>query len=208
MSDRKRYALVGTGGRAGMFVQAILDTYHDSSDLVGLCDLSQVRMDWYNQKIQEYGVSPRPTYLAADFDRMIAETKPDTVIVTTMDCTHHLYINRAMELGCDVITEKPMTTDDEKAHSIFDTIARTGKSLRVTFNYRYAPAATKFREFAGWIKSPGGPRYPARIEKIDLETEELVDEFPLEPFATVIYDIVGIPPELADRFQLEQMGSE
>ena len=42
---------------------------------------------------------------------MIAETKPDVVIVTTVDSTHADYICRAMELGCDVITEKPMTTD-------------------------------------------------------------------------------------------------
>jgi predicted dehydrogenase len=77
---------------------------------------------------------------------MIAETKPDTVIVCTMDATHHLYITRAMELGCDVVTEKPMTTDIDKTRAIFDAIDRTGKSLRVTFNYRYAPAYTKLRE--------------------------------------------------------------
>ena len=77
---------------------------------------------------------------------MIAETKPDVVIVTTMDATHHQYICRAMELGCDAITEKPMTTDDAKARQIFDTIEKTGRSLRVTFNYRYAPLATTVRE--------------------------------------------------------------
>ena len=144
---RKRYALVGTGGRAGMFVRAITETYPEHCELVGLCDLSQTRMDWYNTNLNEsLGLAPVPTYPAADFDRMIAETSPDTVIVTTMDATHHKYIIRAMELGCDVISEKPMTTDAEKACAIFEAIERTGKSLRVTFNYRYAPAFTKFRE--------------------------------------------------------------
>ena len=51
MSDKKRYAIVGTGSRAGMFVQAIADTYKATAELVGLCDLSQVRMDWYNQQL-------------------------------------------------------------------------------------------------------------------------------------------------------------
>jgi predicted dehydrogenase len=147
VTTRKRYALVGTGSRAGMFVQAITATYPDSCELVGLCDLSQTRMDWYNQMLHAHlGLPPVPTYPAADFDRMIAETRPDTVIVTTVDATHHQYIIRAMELGCDVITEKPMTTDAGKARAIFDAIDRTGKNLRVTFNYRYAPAYTKFRE--------------------------------------------------------------
>ncbi len=147
MTEKKRYALVGTGSRAGMYVDAITDTYRDSAELVALCDLSQTRMDWYNRYItNEQGLSPLPTYKASDFDRMIHETQPDVVIVTTMDATHHLYIVRAMELGCDVITEKPMTTDLDKMKAIYAAIDRTGHSLRVSFNYRYAPAYTRFRK--------------------------------------------------------------
>lgn len=147
MTQRKKYALVGTGGRAGMFVRAICDTYRDSAQLVAFCDLSQTRMNFYNQRLQqEFNTAPIATYYADKFDTMIAETKPDTVIVTTMDATHHIYIIRAMELGCDAISEKPMTTDGEKARAIFDAIERTGKQLRVTFNYRYAPTSTKMRE--------------------------------------------------------------
>ncbi|MBN1564550.1 MAG: Gfo/Idh/MocA family oxidoreductase [Anaerolineae bacterium] len=145
-SPKKRYALVGTGGRAGMYVRAVMETYPDSCELVAFCDLSQTRMDWYNSQIQAKGGEPIPTYRADQFDQMIAETKPNTVIVTTMDSTHHIYITRAMELGCDAITEKPMTIDVEKARIIFDAIERTGRQLRVAFNYRYAPAYTKVRE--------------------------------------------------------------
>ncbi|MCB0081125.1 MAG: Gfo/Idh/MocA family oxidoreductase, partial [Caldilineaceae bacterium] len=144
---RKRYAIVGTGGRAKMFVDALVGAYRDTSELVAIADLSQTRMNWYNDRIaEEFDAAPVPTYHADQFDQMVAETKPDTVIVTTMDSTHHIYINRAMELGCDAISEKPMTIDAAKAHSIFDTIDKTGKALRVTFNYRYAPIATKVRE--------------------------------------------------------------
>jgi predicted dehydrogenase len=146
MSQRKRYAIVGTGSRSGLYIEAVTRTYRDIAELVGLCDISQTRMNWYNTQLQSAGMSSLPTYTASQFDQMIAETKPDTVIVTTIDATHHQYIARAMELGCDAITEKPMTTDAEKIHIIFDAIERTGKSLRVTFNYRYAPAYTKLRE--------------------------------------------------------------
>lgn len=144
---RKRYALVGTGARAGMFINALLTTYHDTAELVALCDLSQVHMDWYNRRLHTLtGLAPLPTYHADRFDALIAETHPDTVIVTTMDCTHDRYIVRAMELGCDVITEKPMTTELPKIKAIFHAIAQTGRSLRVSFNYRYTPAYTRFRE--------------------------------------------------------------
>jgi len=147
MTVKTRYALVGTGSRAGMFIDAIASTYRDVADLVAFCDLSQVRMDWHNQQLAERFDYPHiATFPVADFDRMIEETQPDTVIVSTIDATHHQYIVRAMELGCDVITEKPMTTDVDKMKAIYDAIDRTGRSLRVTFNYRYAPAYTRFRE--------------------------------------------------------------
>lgn len=144
---KKRYAIVGTGGRAKMFVDALARTYRVNNELVALCDLSQTRMDWYNDLLaEEYQHPEVPTFHADDFDRMVEEVKPDTIIVTTMDSTHHEYIIRAMELGCDAISEKPMTIDAEKARAIFDAIERTGQKLRVTFNYRYAPISTKVRE--------------------------------------------------------------
>jgi predicted dehydrogenase len=51
-----------------------------------------------------------------------------------------------MELGRDVISEKPMTTDLPKLQAIYDAIASTDRSLRVSFNYRYTPAYTAFRQ--------------------------------------------------------------
>lgn len=153
----KRYALVGTGSRASMFIDALTTTYRDVTELVAFCDLSFTRMHWHNEKLKTTrGLGPLPTYHADQFDRMIAETRPDVVIVTTIDAMHHLYITRAMELGCDVITEKPMTTDEHKIRLIFEAIERTGRSLRVTFNYRYAPAYTRVREviMAGEIGRP------------------------------------------------------
>ncbi|MEP6985626.1 MAG: Gfo/Idh/MocA family oxidoreductase, partial [Chloroflexota bacterium] len=145
--EKKRYVIVGTGSRAGMYVDAITNTYRDSAELIALCDTSHVRMNWYNQRLSTtLGIKPLPTYHANDFDQMIKDVKPDIVIVTSMDRTHHLYIIRAMELGCDVISEKPMTVDADKLKAIFDAIDRTGKSLRVAFNYRYAPAYTLLRE--------------------------------------------------------------
>jgi predicted dehydrogenase len=145
--SRKKYVLVGTGGRAQFFWGAIASNYRDSAELLAFCDTNQTRMDYANRLLQEqYGHRAVPTYKAHDFDRMIEREKPDSVIVTSVDRTHHTYIIRALELGCDVITEKPMTVDEEKCQAILDAVKRTGKKVRVTFNYRYAPHHTKVRE--------------------------------------------------------------
>ena len=144
---RKKYVQVGTGGRCSMYLNALCGDFKDAGELVGLCDTNQARMDYWNNRLQkEFGIAPLPTYKAQDFDRMIAELKPDKVIVTSMDRTHHKYICRAMELGCDVVTEKPMTIDAEKCQQIIDTKKRTGKDVIVTFNYRYSPRNTKVKE--------------------------------------------------------------
>ncbi|NLB91464.1 MAG: Gfo/Idh/MocA family oxidoreductase, partial [Clostridiales bacterium] len=144
---RTRYAQVGTGGRARFFYEAIASTYQATSEIVAFCDISQTRMNYANHLLTSLsGAPPVPTYHYTDFEKMIQDTRPDCVIVTSVDRTHHHYIIRAMELGCDVISEKPMTIDEEKAQAIIDAQKRTGKSLRVTFNYRYSPYNTKVRE--------------------------------------------------------------
>lgn len=144
---KKRYAQVGIGGRARFFYQAIAGEFRETSELVALCDINQTRMNYANKVLtEEYRLKPVPTYKAEEFEQMIRKEKPDYVIVTSIDRTHHKYIIRAMELGCDVITEKPMTIDEEKAQEIVDAIHRTGRNLRVTFNYRYAPHNTRIRE--------------------------------------------------------------
>src|SRR5690349_13532665 len=140
MPQLKRYAVVGLGHRSNMFTDALYTQFKDYGQIVAYCDTNQSRMNYYNRLYQKlYNAQPVPTYKAEDFDLMIKEQAIDTVIVTSIDRTHHLYITRAMELGCDVISEKPMTMDAEKCQAILDTQQRTGRKLTVTFNYRYAP---------------------------------------------------------------------
>src|SRR5690625_479813 len=143
----KKYVLVGSGGRAEFFYGAMVKDYRETSALLAFCDVNQTRMDYANRLLEEKYDHPKvATYLASEFDQMIEQEKPDIVIVTSVDRTHHTYIVRALELGCDVITEKPMTVDAEKTQEIIDAINRTGNEVRVTFNYRYAPHNTKIRE--------------------------------------------------------------
>jgi len=144
---KKTYVLVGTGGRAEFFYGAIASQFRETSELLAFCDINTVRMDYSNRILKEkYDYPQVKTYTSDRFDDMIRELKPDCVIVTSVDRTHHVYIIRAMELGCDVITEKPMTTDAVKCQEIIDAVERTGRNVRVSFNYRYAPHHTKIRE--------------------------------------------------------------
>lgn len=145
--SKKRYVQVGIGGRARMYYSAIAENYNETSEITAFCDINHTRMQYAADVLEkEYNYPAPKLYGADEFEKMIEEEKPDCVIVTSIDRTHHKYIIKAMEMGCDVITEKPMTMDAEKCRAILDAIERTGKNLRVTFNYRYAPHNSKIRE--------------------------------------------------------------
>ena len=147
-SDGKvRYALVGAGSRARMFIDPLATRFRDDGELVALADPNPGRLAYHNRcLVEELSHHEVPAYGSDDFDRMVHETRPDVVIVTTVDAYHHQYIVRAMELGCDAVTEKPMTIDADKCNLIMDTVQGTDRELRVAFNYRWAPGATRVRQ--------------------------------------------------------------
>ena len=145
-ASRKRYALVGVGSRSSMYRDAIFKTYPEHCQMVGFCDVNEGRLKLAQRKAKETGAGEVPIFEAKDFDRMIRETKPEVVIVTTKDAAHDGYIIRAMELGCDVMTEKPMTTTEKKCRKIIEAQQRTGRKIIVTFNYRYSPPRTQVKD--------------------------------------------------------------
>ena len=136
-----KVALIGTGYRgAGMWGRDLQRNYSQQLQFVGLCDKNKGRLAF----AKNYIGCDCPTF--TDFEQMMAQTKPDLLIVCTMDATHHEFIIRGMELGSNVLTEKPMTTDETKVQAIVDAERRTGKQCRVTFNYRYSPHRAKIWE--------------------------------------------------------------
>lgn len=136
----KHYAIVGTGYRSlFMFAKRMLkEKYTEHVAIVGIYDINNTRAQVY---AQECGGLP----VFNDFDTMIRQAKPEVVIVTTVDAYHHEYIIRALEAGCDVISEKPMTIDAVKAQQILDAEKKSGKKVKVTFNMRYMPYSSKIK---------------------------------------------------------------
>ena len=135
-SQRRRYALIGTGSRARMYLSALAKTHADVGELVALCDPNPARMDFHRR---ELGLGDVPTYAPDELDRLFAETSPDRLIVTSPDYTHDRYICAGLDRGLDVVTEKPMTMDAQRLHRIVDSLNESDGQLTVTFNYRYSP---------------------------------------------------------------------
>lgn len=142
----KKYAIVGCGSRSRMYQDAIWGAHAAHASLVGICDVNPARLAYVGERAAKAGVKAPPAYAASDFKKMLETEKPDTVIVTTPDGFHDIYIVDALDGGCDVMTEKPMTITAPKAQRIIDAVKRSGKHVRVTFNYRYAPFRSQLKE--------------------------------------------------------------
>jgi predicted dehydrogenase len=140
-SRRRRYAMVGTGVRGiGMWGRPLVERYADVLEFVGLCDVNPLRVEVARKSI---GVDC-PTFTS--LDEMLDRAKPELLMVTTVDSTHEACIVKALERGADVLTEKPMVIDEAQCRSVLEAEKRSGRSLGVTFNYRFAPKHRKIKE--------------------------------------------------------------
>ena len=140
-TNKRRYAIVGTGSRGlGMWGRALQQKWGDAIEFVGLCDINPKRVALAQQAL---GVSC-PVF--TDFDRMVSETRPELLTVTTVDAFHSEYIVKALDRGLDVITEKPMVIDEAQCKAVLDAEKRNNRKINVAFNYRFAPKHVKIKE--------------------------------------------------------------
>ena len=142
-TNRYRYALVGTGSRAQMYLEAIADTHADVAELVAWTDTNQGRQEWSLEHHPALGTPVRfePDALA----EAVKQHGIDRVIITSPDATHADYIVAALEAGADAIVEKPLTTTEEGVRRIADAVERTGRNVTITFNYRYSPRNSELK---------------------------------------------------------------
>lgn len=140
-SARRRYAIVGTGSRGStMWGASVLKRHGDAVELVGLCDVNRKRAELVRRRLN----ASCPVF--TDFDRLCDEAKPELLTVTTVDATHAGYVVRALNRGLDVITEKPMVTDEEQCRAVLEAEKNSGRKLIVGFNYRFAPKHVAIKE--------------------------------------------------------------
>jgi len=137
----KTYAIVGAGSRCtSMFALPMVKQFSDVAKIVGVYDTNIKRAELLQHKCG----GGFPVY--ESFEQMVRDAKPDIVLVTTIDKYHHEYIIKAMEMGCDAISEKPLTIDEDKCNAILEAEQRTGRKVTVTFNMRYRPFAARIKE--------------------------------------------------------------
>lgn len=89
-----------------------------------------------------------------NFEKALAELKPDVVSINTLPDTHADFAIKAMEAGAHVFVEKPLADNAENAEKVVETAKRTGRKLVVGYILRQHPSWVKFIEIARELGTP------------------------------------------------------
>lgn len=86
------------------------------------------------------------TKIFSDYKTAIDEVKPSIVSVTVPSGLHFQIAKYAMEHGCNLLLEKPMTMSVSEAREIFDLSQKTGLKIAMGHIYRYLPIVGLLKE--------------------------------------------------------------
>lgn len=105
-------------------------------ELVGLCDLIKERADAAAERLGA------PAFY--DAPQMLAALQPDICSITTggeeYGSDHALPTIQALEAGCHVLCEKPISNDIADAERMVETARRLKRCFGIDFNHRFNPA--------------------------------------------------------------------
>ena len=147
MSEKLRVVVTGIGDMGGSHAKGYAEL--DGYEIVGLVVRSNVERA--KKFAGELGISI-PVY--TDFYKAIEELKPDVASINTYVDTHKDFTIFALQHGCHVFVEKPITRTLEEADEVAKVVKQTGKKLVVGYILRQHPAWMKFIELAQTLGKP------------------------------------------------------
>lgn len=133
--EEKRFsvAILGGGSRG-------LDTYANFMnktghfDIVAVCDVRPVRLELAHE---EYNVKKENCFLKEE--EFFKEKRADVLVIATQDQDHVRQAIKALELGYDVLLEKPITPKKEECLALLDAQKKYNHKVVVCHVLRYAP---------------------------------------------------------------------
>lgn len=133
-----KFAIMGLGGRGSTYAHFI--KYY-GSDVVAVCDTDEKK----KQLAKEYGVDEGDFYL--NEDEFFKKGKlADALVIATLDTLHHRQAIRALELGYDLLLEKPIAMTLEECEDIAKKATDLKRKVVVCHVLRYSPYYNKAKE--------------------------------------------------------------
>ncbi len=132
-------SILGIGGRGMMFAKIAQE---EGYKIAAVCDTDQVRL---NLAKELFNVSDDKLFLNAD-DFFASGKQSQVLLIATLDDTHHDLAIKALNLGYDLMLEKPIALTMEDIVDIRDTAMRLDRKVGVCHVLRYAAVYQKMKE--------------------------------------------------------------
>ncbi len=133
-------AIIGFGGR-GQAYGDLMKNRPEEFKVVAVCDFDPVQQ--VNAK-KMLGLTDEAIF--ADENEFFKEKRADALIIATYDREHVRQCITALELGYDVLLEKPISDNREEITSLLDVQKKTGGKVVVCHVLRYAAGFVKCAE--------------------------------------------------------------
>jgi len=134
MADRLRWGIIGTGGIANAFAQAL--AHSKTGALVAVGSRTKNSADSFADK---YGVPRRH----AGYDALLADKDVDAVYVSTPHPMHAEWAIKAAEAKKHVLCEKPLAINHAEAMAVVEAAHENGVFLMEAFMYRCHPQTAR-----------------------------------------------------------------
>ena len=126
--------VIGAGNRGRGYAR-YAEKFPGSMKVVGVADLNPHRR---NSMAKKHGVPKENTF--ADFNDALARPKmADAVVIATPDNLHYVPCMKALELGYDVLLEKPVAPTERECRAILKQAHKYNRIVAVCHVLRYAP---------------------------------------------------------------------
>lgn len=126
--EKYKVMIIGCGRVAAKHLKAI-NKNSRKCELAALVDVSEQAAKRLSDSVPYF----------ADYKEAIEQIKPDIVAVTVPSGLHFEIAKYAMEHGCNLLLEKPMTMSSSESKKIYDISQTTGKKIAMGHIYRYFP---------------------------------------------------------------------
>lgn len=129
-----RLIVIGAGARGNVYA-SYAKQYTHSMEVVGVSDINAVR----RRKMQaDYGIADEHCF--GDWSEVFRVPKfADAVIISTPDDVHYQPCMKALEMGYDVLLEKPIAQSTRECTDILKQARKYGRIVGICHVLRYAP---------------------------------------------------------------------
>ena len=125
-----RLAMIVCGGNSSGHARNM--NRNPDVQIVAACDVNtDIANNYITRNLPE--LTPKPAAYD-NLDKMLAEVKPDAVLISTPHTLHFEQGMKALDAGCHVFMEKPMVTAADDAYTLADKVKKTGKVFIIGYN--------------------------------------------------------------------------